>query len=298
MPDTANKVPKAWAKHMNSYQQITDQIIANLEKAKSWSDMINSKTPINITGRPYHGVNVLLLFNTDFDSRIWGTFNQIIKHGGKVKKGEKSSIVGFWSKYTPKPTDEEPKPKEAWYLKVYRVFNVEQCEFIEDNQYLEYLEGKLNEEDVPAVPQEVVDDYLRREGIKLVNKRSESVPFYSPKKDLISITDRKLYKNNPEYYHTLNHELIHSTGSPNRLKRFEAESNVFGSEEYSLEELVAEVGSNFLSSEMGIEPDFLNSVSYIKSWIPKLKERPRWIVSAAAKAEKAVEFVLKGGQDD
>ena len=284
---------------MNSYEQITNQIIENLEKAKTWSDMINARNPINITGRAYRGINLMLLYNTDYDSRIWGTFNQIIRHGGRIKKNERGSIVSFWNKYQPKPTDENKNPDELWYMKLFKVFNTDQCEWVKDNEYLAYLEGKANEEPVPTVPQEVVDDYLQREGIKLVNKRSESVPFYSPKKDLISITDRKLYKNNQEYYHTLNHELIHSTGSPKRLKRFEVESSVFRSESRNLEELVAEVGSNFLSHEMGIEPDFLNSVGYIKSWIPQLKEHPRWIVAAAAKAEKAADFILqKGGSND
>jgi len=287
---------RQWANPMNSYQQITNQIIENLEKAKTWSDMINSKAPINITGRPYHGINIMLLFNSEYSSRIWGTFNQIIKHGGKVNKGEKSSIVGFWSKYQPKPTATDKKPEEKWYLKIYRVFNVGQCEFIEGNEYLEHLEGKLNEEPIPAVPEEIVSDYLKRECIAFQKVSQQSTPFYSPKKDLISITDRKLYKNNDEYYLTLFHELAHSTGHPKRLKRFEVGNSIFGSQEYSLEELVAEIGANFLSAETGINPDFLNSIGYIKGWIPQLKEHPRWIVSAAAKAEKATEFILRGGE--
>lgn len=279
---------------MNSYEQITNQIIANLVQAKTWSDMINSKSPINITGRPYHGINIMLLFNSEHKSRIWGTFNQIIKHGGKIKKGQKSSIVGFWSKYQPKPTKEEKKPEERWYLKVYRVFNVEQCEFIDGNEYLAHLEGKINEEPVSVVASEVVADYLKRESITLQRVDQRTTPFYSPKKDLISITKRSIYKSNDEYYMTLFHELTHSTGHPKRLNRFEVGSSKFGSPEYSLEELVAEIGANFLSSETGLNPDFLNSVGYIKGWIPQLKEHPRWIVSAASKAEKATEFILKG----
>lgn len=277
---------------MNSYEQITNQIIENLEKATGgWSDMINSRSPINITGRPYRGINVMLLFNTDYKSRIWGTFRQIIKHGGKIRKGESSSIVAFWSRYQPKAEGDE-QPKERWYLKVYRVFNVDQCEFIEGNEYLEYLEGKLNEEPVPAVPHEVVEDYLEREVVKLHIEDKVSVPYYSPKADLISITDRKHYKSNDEYFMTLFHEMLHSTGSPNRLKRFEVGDHIYGSRDYSFEELVAEIGACFLSRETGINPDFLNSVAYMKHWIPELKKHPRWISSAAAKAEAAVEIIL------
>lgn len=278
---------------MNSYQQITERIIENLSIATSWSDMISySNGPVNITGRPYRGINLMLLYNTDFTSRIWGTFRQIIKHGGKIKKGEKSSIVAFWSTYKPKDQEES---EEKWYLKVYRVFNVDQCEFIEGNEYLAYLENKLNEDPIPAVPQEVVSDYLTRENITLKTVKKKSTPFYSPIKDQVSITDSKLYKNNDEYFMTLYHELVHSSGHPKRLNRFEVENTTFNRQEYSLEELVAEIGANFLCSETAVNPDFMNSVAYVKGWIPYLKDHPRWIVSAAAKAEKAVEFILKGG---
>ena len=281
--------------YMGSYEQITNQIIQNLEKANSWSDMINSRAPINITGRSYKGINVMLLYNMDFKSRIWGTFRQVIKHGGRIRKGEKSSIVAFWSKYLPKQEGEEP-PQEKWYLKVYRVFNVDQCEFIEDNQYLDYLEGKLNEEPIPAVPQEVVDDYLQRESIRLHIVDKVSVPYYTPKDDLISITDHQHYESNDEYFQTLYHECIHSTGHPNRLNRFEVGKHIYGSRDYSFEELVAEIGATFLSKETGINPDFMNSVAYVKHWIPELKKHPKWIVSAAAKAETAVEFILNRNQ--
>ena len=280
---------------MNTYQMITNQIISNLENATTWSDMISSGRPINITGRAYRGINLMLLYNSNFKSRIWGTFHQIIKHGGRVRRSEKSSIVGFWSKYKPEPSEQNKEPTERWYLKIYRVFNVEQCEFIEGNEYLESLDDQLNEEPIPKVPNEVVSEYLKRENITLQRISQHSVPYYSPNKDFISITDHILYKSNDEYFMSLFHELTHSTGHPKRLNRFEVGNTVFGSQDYSLEELVAEIGANFLSAETAIKPDFLNSVGYIKGWIPQLIEHPRWIVSAAAKAEQAVEYILKGG---
>lgn len=288
------QIRKAAVFNMNSYQQITNQIIANLEKASSWSDMINANTPINITGRPYRGINLMLLSSIGYKSRIWGTFHQIIKHGGRIRQGEKSSIVAFWSKYLPKKTDEK-QPKERWYLKIYRVFNTDQCDFLENNQYLEYLEDKVNEDPISAVPNEVITDFLRREDISLQTAQKRIIPYYSPLKDLIKITDRKHYKNNDEYYMTLFHELIHSTGHPKRLKRFEAATTKFASEDYSFEELIAEIGANFLCAHTGVNPDFMNSVSYIKGWIPHLKEHPRWVVSAAAKSELAVNFILEKG---
>lgn len=282
---------------MNSYEQITNQIIANLANAKNWSDMINPQGPINITGRAYQGINMLLLYAPGYNSRIWGTFHQIIKHGGKVKKGEKSSLVCFWSKFTPSQTKQakEPVEVERWFLKVYRVFNIQQCEFIEGNEYLESMEDKLNKDPISALPNEVITDFLQRENISLQVANRRIIPYYSPSKDLIKITDKSLYKNTDEYLMTLYHEMIHSTGHPKRLKRFDVGIIKFASQDYSLEELAAEIGANFMCAHTGVSPNFLNSVSYIKEWIPHLKEHPRWIVSAAAKAQKAAEYIMRGG---
>ena len=275
---------------MNTYNMITNQIIANMKNAKTWSDMITARNPVNITGRPYNGINRFLLGRSKYHSRIWGTFKQITQYGGRVQKGEKSSIVALWITYKPKNDDDNED--ERWYLKLYHVFNIEQCTFIDDNEYLALLEGKLNEDDIPVSAQTVVSDYLQRENLKLVTVQHHSTPFYSPAKDLISITDHTLYKNNNEYLMTLYHEMIHSTGHPQRLHRFEVGSSVFASRDYSFEELVAEIGANFLSASTGISPDFMNSVAYIKSWVSHLEQHPRWIVSAASKAERAADLIV------
>ena len=66
------------------------------------------------------------------------------------------------------------------------------------------------------------------------------------------------------------------------------------SEEYSKEELVAEIGAASLMNETGIETpsSFKNSAAYCQSWLKALKNDSRMIVSAASKAEKAVDLIL------
>ena len=68
----------------------------------------------------------------------------------------------------------------------------------------------------------------------------------------------------------------------------------FGSEEYSKEELVAEVGSAQLMNMVGIETtkSFRNSTAYIQSWLKVLRNDNKFIVSASSKAEKAVNYIL------
>ena len=98
-----------------------------------------------------------------------------------------------------------------------------------------------------------------------------------------------------EYYSTAFHEMVHSTGHSNRLNRLTQTAH-FGNEEYSKEELVAEIGASALVNQAGLETEksFRNSTAYVQSWLNVLKNDKRFIVSASGKAEKAVELILAG----
>ena len=80
----------------------------------------------------------------------------------------------------------------------------------------------------------------------------------------------------------------------NREKEREGKIAAFGSEEYSKEELVAEIGSANLLNIIGIETrkTFRNNAAYIQNWLSVLKNDVKFIVSAAGKAEKAVNYIL------
>lgn len=68
----------------------------------------------------------------------------------------------------------------------------------------------------------------------------------------------------------------------------------FGSEDYSKEELVAEIGACGIMHELGLETEktFRNNAAYIQSWLKALKNDKRMIVSAAGKAEKAIDRIF------
>ena len=97
-----------------------------------------------------------------------------------------------------------------------------------------------------------------------------------------------------EYYSTAFHEAGHSTGHKSRLDRFEKGQQLvaFGSEEYSKEELVAEFTAAFVAAEAGIDTTRDNSVSYLRSWIKRLKDDASLAVLAAGKAQAAADLIL------
>ncbi len=84
----------------------------------------------------------------------------------------------------------------------------------------------------------------------------------------------------------------HSTGHPKRLNRFDGMSNTFGDIPYSKEELVAELCSSFLAGIANLDLDIRNSAAYIKGWTSALRDNQKWIMWAAARAEKAADHIL------
>jgi antirestriction protein ArdC len=135
---------------------------------------------------------------------------------------------------------------------------------------------------------------------KIVHKHQEA--YYSPKDDYINMPKIKSFVSSESYYGTLFHELIHSTGHESRLNRKEVAQNpAFGSEMYSLEELVAEIGGCYLKSYTGIPIEELqNSAAYIKGWLDVFKGDRRFIMKASSRSQLAVEYVLnsKALEDD
>jgi antirestriction protein ArdC len=125
-------------------------------------------------------------------------------------------------------------------------------------------------------------------------EHNEPRAYYQPPEDRVNMPKSNLFQSNEEYYSTLFHELAHSTGHKSRLDRDEiSKVNLFGSHDYSKEELVAEMGSAFLCGHCSIEPSVIeNQAAYIQNWLRKLHSNKKWLVYAAAKAQKAADFIL------
>ena len=119
--------------------------------------------------------------------------------------------------------------------------------------------------------------------------------YYSPKDDVIRMPAPSTFHSQEDYYHSLYHEMTHAVGHSSRLNREGITQQAkFGSERYSKEELIAELGAAFLSNEAGIldRVRFENSAAYLASWIAKLENDPRMIVSAASQAQRSTDFIM------
>lgn len=270
---------------MNVYEVITARILESLAHGVApWRKSWRSEAPKNlVSGKEYRGVNVFLLQASAFESSYWLTFKQAKDLGGIVKRGERGCPVVFW-KVTEKE-ESNGKISKGFLLRYFTVFNVEQTEGIEAPEGATY-----NLLDPIEECERIVSGYASPPRIE----HGGGAAFYSPAQDRIQIPGRKIFTSVPEYYSTLFHELVHSTGAAHRLARKGvADPSRFASHEYSFEELIAECGAAFLCAEGGISPSTIdNSAAYLGSWIKKLKSEPRWIIEAAGHASKAADLIL------
>ena len=261
---------------------IVDQIIEKLEQwVVPWRKSWKWGTPSNyVTGKEYRGINRLLLSMSEYKTNYYVTYNQIQKMGWKLGKGEKSTKILFYGIYDDKK-DENIKHSITRY---YHVFNIEQTNLIP----LDFLE---QEQEVPEYKKakNIFYEYMDRPVV-----RPWKNPCYSVQEDTIFIPEVEKFESLDEFYWTLFHEMIHSTGNISRLARgWVIHMNYFGSGTYSREELIAEIGSTFLCNSCNILSDTLdNSVAYIQNWLKFLKENKREIITASNHAEKAVWYIL------
>lgn len=304
------------------YQMVTERVvkaiqdaikaIQNGEKGEStiapWNrPWIDYGSPINMVSKKhYRGINVWLLTALGYSSPFFVSYKQASQLGGKVKKGEKGCPVIFWKpiKFDKDKAgnpitdaDGNPTTKTVWLLRYYTVFNVEQCEGFEDK----IPELKKREFHPVEDAEAIIANMPNRPAINYGGNKAA----YSPSLDSVMMPKKEQFKSDNEYYSTIFHELVHSTGHSSRLNRNEVmDLNFFGSHEYSKEELTAEMGAVFLCNEVGIESTLDNSLSYLKSWLEKLQDDTKLLIVASGKAQKASDYILdrkpdyKSNEDD
>ena len=128
----------------------------------------------------------------------------------------------------------------------------------------------------------------------IVENASIDQAAYSPLRDIVKMPPQKTFSSDESYLRTLLHEMTHST------------SVVFGrdlhsgffSESYAFEELIAELGSVFASSDLGLgcadvdSRHYQNHVAYLQSWVSALQGDPAFLFRAASKADEATAYLM------
>lgn len=275
------------------YQRITDRIIQALEQGTPpwvapWQD--RTALPSNLTtGKPYRGINILLLhFETldrGYPDSRWLTLKQANDIGGRVKRGEHGAQIVFFKmqeigedRNDFSEAGDEPK-RVVPLLKQFTVFNASQ---------IDGLPERFEQRAVPAwQPIGEAEELLMLSGATI--RHGGNRAFYAPGEDLIQLPPQSWFPDAEGYYGVALHELSHWTGHPRRLARSLGRRH--GIDAYAFEELVAEMGAAFLCAHCGL-PGRLEHASYIDSWLDALRRDKKLIFVAAGKAQAAADFVI------
>jgi antirestriction protein ArdC len=287
---------------MTVYEIVTEQIIQKLDQGvvpwrKPWRGGAGQEPKSFASRKPYRGVNVWLLTMAasaaGYKSNYWITYKKASELGGQVRKGEKSTLVVFWKVFERDELDSRGKAKTGFMLRYYRVFCLDQIDGLDESKLP--ADAKPEEfESLEFKPIEYCEHIAENMPNKPETRHTEQArAFYNPRDDYVHMPKRETFVGEAEYYSTLFHELGHSTGHKSRLDRSVDGTAAFGSGSYSREELVAEFTACFLCGTAGIEAATIdNSAAYIASWRKRLKDDAKLVVQAAAKAQKAADYIL------
>lgn len=276
-------------------EMITQRLIERIRKTgelpwkKPWSSP--GLVPRNLlSGKPYRGANTFLLHAMGYASPHWLTIRQANALGGKIRKGEHACPVVFWKFLGDDEQEQEETTERKRYalLRYYSVFNVTQCEGLpEERVVIPATETKSF--DPVAEAERLVREMPDPPQIRYDSRRAS----YNPQRDLVRMPPREHFSSAGGFYDALFHELLHATGHERRLNRKGVtQSTAFGSDPYSAEELVAEMGSAFLLGECGLLKETeQNNAAYLKHWIERLKADPGLLVKAGSQAQKAYDWI-------
>lgn len=298
-PNIFRRQPMSWFSIQRERRELVKELCDALEKGtapwqKPWSEIVSDWPRNAVTGHKYGGTNAMRLYSRagklGYDDPRWMTYRQAQDLGGYVLPGAKGIHIQFL-------VDDVPVPKlrrdgspfldahgrqvieRKTIMKSYVVFNASQVSGIPPYEVMEHE---------PVKECEKAERILSESGAVIHHGGNEA--FYNVTKDYIGLPPARNFRTSADYYATALHELTHWTGHVSRLKRD------FTRGSYAFEELVAEIGSMFVSMETGIDQTkehFDEHAAYVGTWIKRIKEDSQALFKAVRLAHDAAEYILK-----
>lgn len=263
------------------------------------------------TGKAYSGSNLLYLQavakNNGWSDSRWITQAEIDKRGGKVKKGQLPTRMTAWLPNYTTIVDDDGNELETVFSvspEDHFVYNVEQVDKLNNLGRLLGVASLTPSEAENAVLASYTDapSVVNREYSFEDLESGRASANYVSQTDTVTMPPRESFPSDEKYFEALAHELIHSTGSAQRLNRdsvtFPGGRGSYSSKNYNEmeieEEFIAQIGTAILASRLGINLDLPNLASYMKAWQDQYGENPDRMVRAAKKAQDAADYILRG----
>lgn len=189
--------------------------------------------------------------------------------------------------------DDEEKEKCHWrpYDKFFYEFNLEQTNFKEVYpEKWEKLTAIPEHDYADGVKDDVLEHIIMEDNWRCPIRFEGHQAYYAPGGDYVCLPDRAQFLGDEKFYGTALHEMAHSTAPD--VKR-EAKGT-FGSEDYAMEEFVAELTSASVCSILGIGKLLDEQhIAYVASWRKALKDDKDFIPKVIDSVQAATNYILK-----
>jgi antirestriction protein ArdC len=241
-----------------------------------------------VSGKPYRGINFVLLSLLGHQSKWFATYNGWQSLGGQVRRGERGTTAILYKPVTKKKVNDDGDEETSSFalMKTFTLFHISQ------------VDGELTQFRDTARPstEPTFEDYGPAEeafAATGAEVRTGGRAFYSPSDDFIQMPPKSSFEKAHEYYGVLAHESLHWSGHESRLNRLSKFAR-FGDEAYAVEELVAELGAAFMLNDLGVpqSEDLSNVTAYLGHWLKVLQRDHSAIFTAASAASKAADYLL------
>lgn len=275
------------------YAVVNDRVLKALDKGivpwqKPWTTGANMNYPRNLqSGKFYRGINVFLLGMQEYSDPRWTTFAAAKKMGGKVIKGEHSTLVTLMKRIQVKDPDAPNGKRTIPLLRYYRVFNVEQVIWPEGTIKPLATDEPTEDFDPIGAGEDALQRYVDSDS-ELSLRWGGNRASYTPALHLINLPDRESFRSPEGFYATAFHECAHSTSRPLKRKL----DATFGSTPYAKEELIAEMAAAFVCGFLSIQVDYEQTAAYIANWKRAIQDDPKILVSSAGAAQRASDCIL------
>jgi antirestriction protein ArdC len=287
-------------------KQITEQIVQAMEHGvkpwrRPWTVSPNAGRPNNVVSRqPYNGINPLLLelhrLEHGFSSKWYATYRQwerldcqVMKRPDHVEKGRWGCQIVFYKPVTKRHVDPATGQEEEdrfFVMRTWTVFSADQVEGAEEFRTEEYEPASVPDFEPADELIAATGGDIRHHGDRAFYKRPIGPWPDHHDGDFIIVPHKHRFDPVGSYYETVLHELGH--WSEVRLGWDHKEHG------YAMGELVAEMASSFLATELGVPQGetLENHAAYLKSWLKDMKDDPAFTFRASTQASKVCDYLL------
>lgn len=320
---------KAFSQSEKALIKVANSIVERMEELrgsnfeKPWFNVNYHGLPQNLSGRPYHGMNTLILnfhaTHAKHEFPVYVTFNQANKEGLRINKGAVSTPILYYepiykdeqgkvvSDIQDLPKEEVEKLKKSFFLKQFNVFNIGDTDYKEKKPELyeqfkkQFEVPELKDEKGMYANKELDRMFTKQEWLCPIEIKQSDSAYYQPTADKITVplkaqfnkggSEEEIYKAGQSFYSTALHEMAHSTGIESRLGREKGQR--FGDPKYAKEELVAELTAALIGNNLGFSSKITDeNAKYLNSWVGALRQEPRFLLSVLGEANKASDMIM------